>query len=96
MLKLWYEEEKDRYKVYLGDTFYTYWNKKDYRFPFEVDITPDLMEDFCKKINNGDAYITFSTPEQIFFFDLSNPKDNKKVEDLIKNHLGSQFSGDTL
>ena len=99
MLKLWYEEEKDGYKIHFGDYFVTFWKKKQKFSTFEVDITPQNMDDLCKKVNSGESLILVSlnlSPPSEVHFDLTNPEDNHKLEILLKNHLVSQPSGDTL
>jgi len=88
---LWYEEEKDGYKIHFGDYAFTFWKKKQRFSTFEVDITPQNMDDLCKKVNSGESLVSV-TPD--LSLDLTDPEDNYKLEILLKNHLASlSFEG---
>ena len=97
MLKLWYKEEKDGYKIYFGHCAVAFWKKKQRFATFEVDITPQHMDDLCKKINSGESLISVTldlSPPSKVYFDLTDPEDNHKLKILLKNHLASlSFEG---
>ena len=97
MLKFWYEEEKDGYKIHFGDCAVTFWKKKQRFSMFEADITPQNMDDLCKKVNSGESLLCLTlnlSPPSKVYFDLTDPEDNHKLEVLLKDHLISQsFEG---
>lgn len=98
MLKLWYEEEKDGYKIHFGDYAVVFWKKKQKFATFEADITPQHMDDLCEKINSGESLISVTldlSPPSKVYFNLTDTEDNHKFEILLKNHLVSLSSGDT-